>query len=107
MVLSDDAQKYFRNNFINELMRLNDNDYVKKILFSGTDELSQEVSQDISALASPAAQSRIAEYRQRLILNNAQGKLLMPSGVANYAMAAPWALDVFNAALKEGGGLTE
>ena len=76
------------------------------MLFSGTDELSRDVQQDDSVLGSRAAQERIAEYRQKLIMNNAQGKLLMPSGVSQYAMAAPWALDVFNAALKNAGGLS-
>ena len=105
MVLTPEAQNYFRGNFINELKRLDDTAYVKKMLFSGTDELSREVSQDDSVLGTKAAQERIAEYRQKLIMNNAQGKLLLPSGVSQYAMAAPWALDVFNAALKNAGGL--
>ena len=107
MHLDEDAREYFRQVYNERMASLRDPDSVKRLLFSGTDPLSQAIQEDESLLYGEAAQKRIKSYAQAFTHSVAEGNLPLPESVGEYRLLGAWIPDIFNGLAKGDPRLTE
>lgn len=88
------VQRYFDKQFFNEIGRMDDDQYVRDLLFKGDQTVD---------LQSEEAQKKINDHVAGMWARYSEGDRLLPAGVFKYAMAAPNPQSVINNRLKEAG----
>ena len=88
------VQQYFDKVFFDELARLDDDQYVRDVLFKGDQTID---------LQSEKAQKTINDHIAGMWAQYNEGDRLLPTGVFKYAMAAPNPQSVINNRLKAAG----
>ena len=89
-----EVSKYFDKIFFDEIAKLDDDQYVRDLLFNGDQKAN---------LNSPESRQKIQNHINGMWEQYSEGDRLLPTGVYSYAMAAPNPQSVINNALKRAG----